>query len=261
MDILISVSKTEDFFGYTIVDANGEPLGELESFEKHHVHKTLTGTVKTHSGHLIHHVNLKGAKIYTQDQKPVPAIEDYKYVRLKSLSAEFEQKIVGLISKVPEQTRSSKGNWLVHVQVSIPFGTGKADHCEYFFKKPEAVAFIKKYSHKMVASEHVSTSNGNVAQTIIRQIQALDKMALLAWGAKNYVSLTDPVFDKPEIGKGVKFTVRGPKFKGQILILLTPQDLYDVFAFTVRKLETKLKFVERGIHVDNLVTVIDNIVG
>ena len=106
-----------------------------------------------------------------------------------------------------------------------------------------------------------SESNGNIGQTILRQLNSLDKRALLALGAKEFVTLVDPVLDKKEYGEGIKFKVKGPKHRGYITILLQDDDTYLVAAFTIYKLEVKVKKIVRHVLVSNLITVIDSIVG
>jgi hypothetical protein len=61
-------------------------------------------------------------------------------------------------------------------------------------------------------------TNQEIAKTIISQIQFADSRALWAWGAKNFVTQTN----------GVKFQVNGLKFKGHVVITLTPADTYTI---------------------------------
>lgn len=90
-----------------------------------------------------------------------------------------------------------------------------------------------------------------VGDTILKQINVMDKWALNAWGAKNYVLLKD----------GIQFDVRGPKFKGRILIQLSKKDTYDVTAGNIRKMDWKVKKFVRDISVEQLVDVLNNIIG
>jgi hypothetical protein len=48
------------------------------------------------------------------------------------------------IDPVPIKSNSSSGNWAVYTQIKIPIGTGQTQHVEYFFKKKDALEFIKK---------------------------------------------------------------------------------------------------------------------
>jgi len=89
-----------------------------------------------------------------------------------------------------------------------------------------------------------------VAETILKQIKQLDKFALQAWGAKNFVSSKD----------GIHFDVRGTKHRGKVVIKLK-NDLYDIEIGTVRKLEYKPKKKVRGIGVEQLVSTVDSLIG
>jgi len=61
-------------------------------------------------------------------------------------------------------------------------------------------------------------TNHEIAKTIISQIQYADRSALMAWGAKKFVVQTN----------GVMFQVNGLKFKGHVIVTLTPADTYTV---------------------------------
>lgn len=110
----------------------------------------------------------------------------------------------------------------------------------------------------------ITLSLSNVtAQTILGQIKALDRHALMAWGAKDYMSTTTgfQFNGKFESGAGVMFTVRGSNFKGKIAIVYNSLDTYDIFAFVIRKLEVKVKDVRRNVMVEDLVTTLDDLIG
>ena len=63
-----------------------------------------------------------------------------------------------------------------------------------------------------------------IAQTIISQIKSLDRSALMAWGACNFLALPE----SKEFQGGVRFNVNGLKHKGFILIELRWVDDYTV---------------------------------
>lgn len=92
----------------------------------------------------------------------------------------------------------------------------------------------------------------SVAQNIMNQIKSSDPHALTAWGSKDFVSA----------GSSLQFDVKGPKFKGRVIITLNKAtDSYIVtFGKTIKgnwKVEKKLK----DITVDNLISVLDDYIG
>jgi len=115
-----------------------------------------------------------------------------------------------------------------------------------------------------------------VGQTIYQQLRGMDPMALMAWGAKDFVSfdnamsVTHPGDDrlKPgasvligERGGGLMFKVSGPRFAGKILIGLNFMDLYDVVAGRVIGVDFKAVKIVNNVYFDQLIEVIDAIVG
>lgn len=92
-----------------------------------------------------------------------------------------------------------------------------------------------------------------IAHTIISQIRTIDKMALVAWGAKDFVAFPN----------GLQFKTSGSvrKHKGFVKITLNASDLYDIEAFTIRVGEVKVKRQLSDIYVDELVSWLDNIIG
>jgi hypothetical protein len=93
----------------------------------------------------------------------------------------------------------------------------------------------------------------NIAHTIISQIRSIDKFALSAWGAKEFVSLPN----------GLQFKTSGSvrKHKGYVKISLNGADLYDIEAFTIRVGEIKVKRQITDIFVEDLVSWLDQIIG
>ena len=94
----------------------------------------------------------------------------------------------------------------------------------------------------------------DIAKTIISQIQYGDRAALLAWGATNFVALSE----SKEFQGGVRFKVNGLKFKGYVQVQLRWVDDYTI-SFLSKTGEVK-KQVE-GAYCDMLVEVIDWIEG
>jgi hypothetical protein len=93
----------------------------------------------------------------------------------------------------------------------------------------------------------------NVAKTILSQIKALDAWSLGAWGAKDLVALED----------GLQFKSSGMvKNKGIVQIKLNyGKDLYDVSFGKIRKYEYKEIEKVTDVFVEDLVNVIDEMVG
>lgn len=92
-----------------------------------------------------------------------------------------------------------------------------------------------------------------IAKTIVGQLRALDKWAMASWGANQLLALED----------GLQFKVRGSKIKagGHVQIRLNAMDTYDVKLLRVRG--TSVKEVSRvdGVYVDQLVEVLDDMIG
>ena len=91
-----------------------------------------------------------------------------------------------------------------------------------------------------------------VAKIILSQIKTLSPWALPAWGAKNLIDL----------GTGLQFTSSGMvKNKGIIQIKLNGSDLYDVTFGKVRKFKYKELKKVTDVFVEDLIGVIDEMVG
>ena len=93
----------------------------------------------------------------------------------------------------------------------------------------------------------------SVAVVIRDQIRALDRMALFAWGAKDFLNM----------GDGLKFKTSGMvRWKGYVYIKYDAgADLYNVDFFKIRN--TDIKYTERleGVYAEDLVRIIDGVVG
>jgi len=91
-----------------------------------------------------------------------------------------------------------------------------------------------------------------VSDTILKQIKALDKWALMSWGAKNYVSSD----------KGIEFDVKGSKFRGKVIIALDKgSDTYVIELGNVRNLKWKSKRTIKSIFAGDLVNILDQQIG
>lgn len=93
----------------------------------------------------------------------------------------------------------------------------------------------------------------SIAQTILSQIKMIDRMALMAWGAKELVNM----------GNGLKFKTSGmTPWKGYVYVKYNEgTDLYDIEFFRIRKYEVKVDKKIDGIYVEDLVSTIDGFVG
>jgi hypothetical protein len=89
--------------------------------------------------------------------------------------------------------------------------------------------------------------------TIIRdQIRAMDRCALMAWGAK----------DMTAIENGLRFKSSGMvKKKGWVSITLNSMDLYDVEFGQAYKHEYKVRKNSENVFVEDLIEIIDGMVG
>ena len=93
----------------------------------------------------------------------------------------------------------------------------------------------------------------SVAQTILSQIKTLDWSAMIAWGAKDLVDMSE----------GLKFKTSGMvKWKGYVYVKYNEgNDLYDIDFFRVRGVDVKYVKQAKGIYAEDLVWVIDGVVG
>lgn len=92
-----------------------------------------------------------------------------------------------------------------------------------------------------------------IAQTILSQIKTIDPRATWAWGAKELVNM----------GDGLKFKTSGMvKWKGYVYIKYNEgTDLYDIEFFRIRNCEIKCDKGMTDIYAEDLVRVIDEVVG
>lgn len=104
---------------------------------------------------------------------------------------------------------------------------------------------------------HIERDPMSVAETILSQIKTIDKMALWAWGSKEYMRTSTD---------GIMFKTSGMvKWKGKVQIELNGSDLYDVTFMRLRKVKgvhtciTDKKVTD--VFVEDLVNTIDMQVG
>jgi hypothetical protein len=92
-----------------------------------------------------------------------------------------------------------------------------------------------------------------IAQTILSQIKQLDGSALSVWGAKEFVNM----------GNGLKFKSSGMvKWKGYVYVKYDEgQDLYNIDFFKVRNAQIKYAEQLEGVFVEDMVRLIDGVVG
>lgn len=103
-------------------------------------------------------------------------------------------------------------------------------------------------------------TNLEIANTILGQIRATDRMALWAWGAKDFMALNgSDEASKVSLG-GVQFKVSGMKHKGIVKVNLMANDTYTVVIGSVRKGEWKVKSSTDDVYCDNLMEVIDGLI-
>ena len=96
-------------------------------------------------------------------------------------------------------------------------------------------------------------TTATIQDTILDQIKSIDPLALMAWGAR----------DLKASGTSLYMRVNGPKFKrGWIEVELDEGlDLYVVRAIQMYKFERKIKKELTQVYAEDLVRIIDSIVG
>lgn len=136
-----------------------------------------------------------------------------------------------------------------------------------------------------------------IAKTILQQIRSIDRMALPAWGIthpkffapwhKNNLDkvvsmltwlvwssnkdadvLDTIAFSSNDVGRivaksrgGVILKVRGSKLRGYVLVSLSGLDLYDIVGGTIRNGQWKTKETKRDIYAEDLVSILDGVIG
>lgn len=93
----------------------------------------------------------------------------------------------------------------------------------------------------------------SIATVIRDQIRMLDRWAMGAWGARDLLNM----------GDGLKFKTSGAvRWKGYVYIKYDAgQDLYNIDFFRVRNAEVKYDQRLEGVFAEDLVRLIDGVVG
>lgn len=95
-------------------------------------------------------------------------------------------------------------------------------------------------------------SDLTVAKTMLEQIKMIDPRALMAWGAKEFVGSDN----------SLRFRSSGlVKNKGIVTIRLNSMDLYDIEFGKIRNHEYKVVNRMEDIYAEDMVAVIDGMVG
>jgi hypothetical protein len=106
---------------------------------------------------------------------------------------------------------------------------------------------------EMGFKNYLLEADSKIGKTIIAQIKALDKWAMMAWGAKNILTTPD----------GVQFEVRGSKFRGKVIVALDKRrDYYNIeFGVIDNNLNWQSRRKLKMVSAENLVSSIDGFVG
>ncbi|MFE8703952.1 hypothetical protein ACFYKX_25600 [Cytobacillus sp. FJAT-54145] len=92
----------------------------------------------------------------------------------------------------------------------------------------------------------------HVANIILNQIRITDRWALLAWGAKNYLSME----------KGVIFSISTPLYKSgvKVEITLSPLDTYNITVFRETDGQRQVLETLSDVYCDTLVEALDSLI-
>jgi hypothetical protein len=96
-----------------------------------------------------------------------------------------------------------------------------------------------------------------VANTIIDQIKATDRSALMSWAARGFK------YSSKELGSLTFMVSNNPKVKSNAFVEVTlmGNDTYTVSVYRMQKGEQKIIKVVEEVYCDMLVDIIDNILG
>ena len=115
---------------------------------------------------------------------------------------------------------------------------------------------IKKYISGITSMEKTTETKlyetgKDIAKRILTQIHSIDKWALNAWGASEFISLSDP--------PGIQFKVIMGRNIGKVIIRPNCNDLYDIEFGTIQKYQWTSKKKVHDICTENLVDIIDSV--
>lgn len=100
-----------------------------------------------------------------------------------------------------------------------------------------------------------------IAQTILQQIDASGGNPLMAWRARNYVSLEESKEDHGYVLGGIMFQITSHNLPvgGKVVVYLMADDTYTVRVCRIIKASVNdIKWVD-GVYFDNLKDIIDHI--
>ena len=89
-----------------------------------------------------------------------------------------------------------------------------------------------------------------IANTIINQINAIDRFALGAYGAKNFIAYEE----SERYDGGLSFDVNGLNFQGKVYVMLNWLDEYEIRFVDENQITVK---EVKGVYCDMLVDVLD----
>jgi len=109
------------------------------------------------------------------------------------------------------------------------------------------------------------TNHMEIAKTIQSQIIACDPSALMAYGAKQFVALTEKTAGSLTSLGGLSFKVNGLKHKGHVIINLMGNDTYTVRTWKIVMSgknigKRTMKEEMENVYADQLVQVLDSFV-
>jgi hypothetical protein len=97
----------------------------------------------------------------------------------------------------------------------------------------------------------MKSTSRQIAETILSQIKATNFWALGSWGAREFLV----------VGTGIQFRVSGSRLRGKIRIMLDPLDTYTVTSYRMRDHDAKIVNQFSGVYCDQLVSILNGIVG
>lgn len=118
---------------------------------------------------------------------------------------------------------------------------------------PTVISRVLSLTEDAPLSLSESSRGKAIAQTIVQQIKAQDKWAMASWGANELVALED----------GIQFRVKGAHVKsgGRVQVRLNATDTYDIRLIRVRGMNVKELGSADGVYVDQLVDILDGLIG
>lgn len=102
----------------------------------------------------------------------------------------------------------------------------------------------------------------DVGLTILNQIRMMDKDALFAWGATEFVGLAESHSEQKKHYGGLQFRIRTPKYKRgvRVIITLNGLDTYDIQVVRIAGASVRVLDNADGVYADMLVDVLDELI-